>query len=32
MIEKKHEFFIDAFFKMTENDKKEWIKHLSIVL
>ena len=32
MIEKKHKFLINTFFKMTENDKKKWIKHLSIVL
>ena len=32
MIEKKDKFLINAFFKMIENDKKKWIKHLSIVL
>ena len=32
MIEKKHKFLTDALFKMTENDKKKWIKHLSTVL
>ena len=32
MIEKKHKFLINAFFKMIENDKKKWIKYLLIVL
>ena len=32
MIEKKHKFLTDALFKMIENDKKKWIKHLSTVL
>ena len=32
MIEKKYKFLINAFFKMTENDRKKWIKYLSTVL
>ena len=31
MIEKKHKFLIDTFFKMIKIDKKKEIKHLSIV-